>query len=324
MKRVHGFEWRGKQNMAGISETLWIAHEAVREAAIASLGWIGRGQQKKADAAAVDAMRGSLNASAIDGRVVIGEGERDEAPMLYIGEEVGLGGLAVDIALDPLEGTTLCAESRAGAMTVLAFAERGGLLHAPDVYMQKIAAPPGCEGVVDLDFPVHENVHRLAEAMEKPVSDVVVCALLRDRHAEMIAEIRATGARLQLIDDGDISAAVQVATSAGIDLYLGSGGAPEGVLSAAAFRCLGGVFQGRLLFRNDTERERATLVGITDFDAKYAGDDLASSDVVFAACGVTDGALVNGAERTDDGVMTQTLLLDSATGRRLLLEEVRV
>ena len=306
-----------------ISDTLWIAGEASRTAAVASFEWIGRGQEKAADAAAVDAMRTSLNAANIAGKIVIGEGERDEAPMLYIGEEVGSGDFAVDIALDPLEGTTLCAEARQGSMTVIALAERGGLLHAPDVYMDKIAAPAGLENVVDLDFSITDNIHRLAEALVKPVTEVQVCMLKRERHEAQIQEIRAAGAKLVLIDDGDIAAAIQVATGAGIDLYLGSGGAPEGVLSAAAFKCLGGVFQGRLLFRNDTERERAAKWGVTDLNRKYDIHDLAMSDVVFAASGVTDGPLVSGVQCSDSGFITETLLLDSATNRRLLIEEER-
>ncbi len=306
-----------------ISDTLWIAGEASRAAAVASFDWVGRGQEKAADAAAVDAMRTTLNVANIAGKVVIGEGERDEAPMLYIGEEVGNGDFAVDIALDPLEGTTLCAEARSGAMAVIALAERGGLLHAPDVYMEKIAAATGLEGVVDLDFSVSENINRLAEALDKPISEVQVCMLKRERHQTQIQEIRRIGAKLVLIDDGDIAAAIQVATGAGIDLYLGSGGAPEGVLSAAAYKCLGGVFQGRLLFRNDTERERAAKWGVRDLNRKYDIHDLAMSDVVFAATGVTDGSLVSGVQPGDSGFITETLLLDSASNRRLLIEEDR-
>ena len=302
---------------------LWIAYEASRAAAVACVDWIGRGQEKAADAAAVTAMRTSLNAAPIAGTVVIGEGERDAAPMLYIGEEVGIGDHGVDIALDPLEGTTLCAESRPGALTVLALAERGGLLHAPDVYMDKIAAAPGLEGVVDLDFSISENLNRLAEALDKPVSEVQVCMLKRPRHEAQIQQIRHIGAKLVLIDDGDIAAAIHVATQGGIDLYLGSGGAPEGVLSAAAFKCLGGVFQGRLLFRNDDERERAEKSGLRDLNRKYDIHDLAMSDVVFAATGVTDGTLVSGIQQSDSGFSTETLLLDSASGRRLLIEEDR-
>ncbi|NQY82320.1 MAG: class II fructose-bisphosphatase [Alphaproteobacteria bacterium] len=306
-----------------ISETIWMAHEATRAAAVASYDWIGRGQQKKADAAAVDAMRASLNAADIAGRVVIGEGERDEAPMLYIGEDVGQGTFGVDIALDPLEGTALCAEARTGSMAVLAFAERGGLLHAPDVYMEKIAAPAGYDGVVELDFSVHENIARLAEAMDKRIGELSVCVLKRERHQAIIEAVYDCGARLVLIDDGDIAASVQVATKAGIDLYLGNGGAPEGVLSAAACKCLGGVFQGRLLFRNDTERERAAKWGVTDLARKYQRDELVPGNVVFAATGVTDGPLVGGVQHTAEGAMTQTLLLDSQAQRCLLLEEVR-
>lgn len=306
-----------------IADTLWLAHEASRAAAIACFDWIGGGQEKAADAAAVDAMRASLNAGNIAGRVVIGEGERDEAPMLYIGEEVGCGDFAVDIALDPLEGTTLCAEARPNAMTVLAFAERGGLLHAPDVYMDKLAAPAGLEGVVDLDNTITDNLHHLAEALDKPVSEVQVCMLKRERHRQKIQEIRTIGAKLTLIDDGDIAAAIQVASHSGIDLYLGSGGAPEGVLSAAAFKCLGGVFQGRLLFRNDTERARAEKWGVRDLNRKYDIHDLAMSDVVFAATGVTDGVLFSGVQQSDTGFCTETLLLESQNSRRLLIEEDR-
>lgn len=284
------------------------AVEAAERAAVASASWIGRGAEKSADGAAVEAMRAALNAMPMAGRVVIGEGERDEAPMLYIGEEVGTGqGPAVDIALDPLEGTTLTAQARPGALTVLALAPAGALLHAPDVYMEKLAVGPGAAGVpLDLDAPISDTLRSVAKELGKSVGDVVVCALDRERHAGLIAGVRAAGARLQLIQDGDV-AAVIAAARGDIDVYIGTGGAPEGVLAAAALRCTGGAMVGRLVFRNDTERNRAAQAGVTDPGRVYTTQDMAAGgQMIFAATGVTDGPLVHGVRA---GGATQTLLL---------------
>ena len=252
-----------------------LALEVVRvteAAALASSRWMGRGDEKAADQAAVDAMRNALNSLSIDGTVVIGEGERDEAPMLYIGEKVGNGqGPKIDIALDPLEGTTITAKGGPNALTVIALAEEGGYLNSPDVYMDKVAIGGGLPGgIVDLDNSPEQNLKSLAEAKGKRITDVVACILDRPRHSDLIKAVRDTGARILLISDGDVSGVMATSQEdSGIDIYLGSGGAPEGVLAAAALRCIGGQFQGRLLFRNDDERERASLCGITDFDRKY-------------------------------------------------------
>jgi fructose-1,6-bisphosphatase II / sedoheptulose-1,7-bisphosphatase len=288
---------------------------ATEAAAIAAHARVGRGDEKAADQVAVDAMRTALNAIAMKGRVVIGEGERDEAPMLYIGEEVGTGeGDAFDIALDPLEGTTLTAKAMQNALAVLAIAPRGGLLHAPDTYMDKIAVGPGLpEGVVDLDASPSDNVRALAKAKGVTPADIGVCVLDRTRHAAIIEDLRAIGARVHLITDGDVAGVIYATDpTTGIDLYLGQGGAPEGVLAAAALRCVGGQFQGRLVFRNDDERARAARTGITDLDRKYALSELVSTDVVFSATGVTNGALVQGVSRVGGGFATETLVLDSA------------
>ena len=258
-----------------------LALEVVRVTEAAALSaslLMGRGDEKAADQAAVDAMRKALNSLSIDGTVVIGEGERDEAPMLYIGEKVGTGnGPKIDIALDPLEGTTICAKGGPNALAVIAMAEAGGFLNAPDVYMEKIAVGGGLPGgVVDLDEKVETNLRNLALAKGADVSELVVCILDRPRHAELIARVREAGARIMLIGDGDVSGVIATAQpNAGIDLYMGSGGAPEGVLAAAALRCIGGQFQGRLIFRNDAERERAKRWGVTDLDKKYSLYDLA-------------------------------------------------
>ncbi len=282
-------------------------------AAVASARWIGRGDKESADQAAVDAMRTALGQMAIDGRVVIGEGERDEAPMLYIGEEVGAGGLAVDIALDPLEGTTLTAKGMPNALCVLALAPRGGLLHAPDVYMDKIAVGPDLPtGVVDLDKSPAENVRALADALNKPVSEVNVAMLDRERHEAIMEEIRSAGARIQLYPDGDVAAVIAVAQNPELDLYIGRGGAPEGVLAASALRCVGGQMQGRLHYRNDEERARADRVGVADPDAKFDLHGLAGGDwVIFAASGVTHGFLLDGAEELGGECSTETLVLTS-------------
>ncbi|MEM9778394.1 MAG: class II fructose-bisphosphatase [Pseudomonadota bacterium] len=292
-------------------------------AAIASAKLIGSGDEKAADQAAVDAMRTQLNMLDIKGVVVIGEGERDEAPMLYIGEEVGTGnGPGMDIALDPLEGTTLTAKDMPNALAVIAMGPRGSMLHAPDVYMDKLAIGPGFpQGLVNLDMTPTERVERLARYKACQPSDIMCCVLERPRHQEMIAEIRATGARIRLITDGDVAGAMHTAESAktGIDMYMGSGGAPEGVLAAAALKCMGGQIQGRLLFRNDDERGRAEKAGVTDFDRIYTRDDMVTHDVIFAATGVTDGSLVMGARRDGDYLETETILMRSKTGsvRRL-------
>ena len=288
-------------------------------AALSSAKWMGRGDEKAADQAAVDAMRKAFDSVRIDGTVVIGEGERDEAPMLFIGEKVGLkldDSPAIDIALDPLEGTTICANGGLGAISVIACAERGGFLHAPDTYMDKIATGPAAKGLIDLDLSATENIHRVAEANRKLVGDVTVVILERDRHSELIAEVRKTGARIHLIGDGDVSAAVATAwMDSGIDLLMGIGGAPEGVISAAAMRCLGGDFQGRLKFRNENEKERARKMGVKDLNQKFKLEDLARGPVMFCATGITDGPLLSGVKLYAGGkAKTQSIVMRSSTG----------
>ncbi len=286
-------------------------------AAIACADHVGRGNEKAADQAAVDGMRRQLNMLDIQGVVVIGEGERDEAPMLFIGEEVGTGqGPAVDIALDPLEGTTLTARDMPNALAVVAMAPRGTLLHAPDVYMEKLAVGPGFKrGVVTLAMGPSERVSALASAKGVSTRDITVCILDRERHAEMIAEVRSTGAKVRLITDGDVAGVMHCAEpKTGIDMYMGSGGAPEGVLAAAALKCMGGQFFGKLLVRNDDERARARKAGITNFDRVYTRDDLVTGDVIFAATGVTDGSLLPGIRRTPESVTVETVLMRSKTG----------
>ncbi|WP_118133047.1 class II fructose-bisphosphatase [Oceanicella sp. SM1341] len=296
-------------------------------AAIASAKLIGMGDEKAADQAAVDAMRTQLNLLDIKGVVVIGEGERDEAPMLYIGEEVGSGnGPGVDIALDPLEGTTLTAKDMPNALAVIAMGPRGSMLHAPDVYMDKLAIGPGyAPGVVDLDMTPTERVLALAKAKGVKPAEIACCVLERPRHEELIREIRSTGARIRLITDGDVAGVIHCAESAktGIDMYMGSGGAPEGVLAASALKCMGGQIQGRLLFRNDDERGRAAKAGITDLDKKYSRDDMVTQDVIFAATGVTNGSVVTGARRDGEYLETETILMRSKTGsvRRLFYRQ---
>ncbi|WP_404923354.1 class II fructose-bisphosphatase [Nisaea nitritireducens] len=296
-----------------------LALEAVRvteAAALAASRLMGRGDEKEADQAAVDAMRSALNNLEIDGTVVIGEGERDEAPMLYIGEKVGKGGPKIDIALDPLEGTTITAKGGPNALAVVAMANEGGFLNAPDVYMDKIAVGGDLpEGVVDLDNSVAENLANLAKAKKMEIEDLVVCILDRPRHSDLIAKVREAGARIMLIDDGDVSGVIATSQpTSGVDLYMGSGGAPEGVLAAAALRCIGGQMQARLLFRNDDERGRATRLGITDFDRKYGLLDLASGDVMFAATGVTTGTMLQGVRKYPGGAMTHSIIMRSKTG----------
>jgi len=288
------------------------------QAALASAPLIGRGDEKAADQAAVNAMREQLNLLEISGVVVIGEGERDEAPMLYIGEEVGTGtGPGVDIALDPLEGTTLTAKDMPNALTVIAMGPRGSMLHAPDTYMDKLAVGPGLpEGVVTLDMSPAQRVEALAAAKGCAPSDITVCILERPRHEAMIAEVRGTGAAIRLITDGDVAGVMHCAESeiTGIDMYMGSGGAPEGVLAASALKCMGGQIYGRLLFRNDDEKARAAKAGITDLDRVYSRDEMVTQDVIFAATGVTGGTLLPGIKRSPGWVETTTLLMRSKTG----------
>jgi len=302
-----------------------LALEVVRvteAAALAASRLMGRGDEKAADQAAVDAMRRALNSLAIEGTVVIGEGERDEAPMLYIGEKVGQGGPKVDIALDPLEGTTITAKGGQNALAVIAMAEQGGFLNAPDVYMDKIAVGGGLPaGVVDLDMKPAENLKSLAKAKGVDVADLVVCILDRPRHTELIAKVRESGARIMLISDGDVSGVIATSRpDSGVDMYMGSGGAPEGVLAAAALRCIGGHIQGRLLFRNDDEKGRATRLGIKDLNRKYGILDLAKGDVMFAATGVTDGTMLKGIRRFPGGASTHSIIMRSKTGTVRLVE----
>jgi len=312
-----------------MSETGWtdrnLALEAVRvteAAALSASRLMGRGDEKAADQAAVDAMRQVLNALAIDGTVVIGEGERDEAPMLYIGERVGTGqGPKIDIALDPLEGTTITAKGGSNALAVIAMAEQGGFLNAPDVYMDKIAIGAGLGEIVDLDETPASNLKSLARAKQADVSDLVVCILDRPRHSELIAKVREAGARIMLISDGDVSGVIATSRPAsGIDIYMGSGGAPEGVLAAAALRCIGGHMQGRLLFRNDDERGRAKRLGVADFNRKYGLYDLAKGDVMFAATGVTNGTMLQGVRRFPGGAVTNSMVMRSKSGTVRVIE----
>ncbi|WP_298216234.1 class II fructose-bisphosphatase [Acidocella sp.] len=296
-----------------------LALELVRvteAAAIAAARWIGRGKKNDADGAAVEAMRKAFDTVAIDGTVVIGEGEMDEAPMLYIGEKVGCGGPAMDIAVDPLEGTTITAKGGPNAIATVALAERGNFLHAPDIYMEKIAVGGGLpEGVVALDAPVKENLKNLALAKGIDVSELMVCMLDRERHAEEIAKIREAGARILLIGDGDVAGVIAVAQpDAGVDMYLGSGGAPEGVLAAAALRCTGGQMQGRLMFEDAAQIERARSMGITDPGHIYTLEQMARGDVMFAATGVTSGAMLKGVRRAGHGAVTHSIVMRSKSG----------
>ncbi|MGD9813908.1 MAG: class II fructose-bisphosphatase [Hyphomonadaceae bacterium] len=285
-------------------------------AAIAAARLVGRGDERSADQAAVDAMRAALNGLAIEGRIAIGEGERDDAPMLYVGEKVGAGGgPELDIAVDPLEGTTLAAKAKPNALSVLTAAPRGGLLHAPDTYMDKIAIGPGyAEGVVELDRDVADNVRAVARAKGVSVDEIGVCVLDRPRHGAIIEALRAVGARVHLIGDGDIAGVINCTKpETGIDLYLGSGGAPEGVLAAAALKCVGGQFQGRLVVRNDEERARAADAGIADLKRLYTLNDLVSADAVFVATGVTPGSLLDGVQVRDGVASTHTVIMNTAT-----------
>ena len=293
-------------------------------AAIASADLIGRGDEKAADQAAVNAMRDQLNKLDISGFVVIGEGERDEAPMLYIGEEVGTGnGPGVDIALDPLEGTTLTAKDMPNALTVIAMGPRGSMLHAPDVYMEKLAIGPGYKpDVVTLEMSPHERILSLAKAKKCNPKDITVCVLDRPRHQNIIEDVRATGAAIRLITDGDVAGVMHCAEPdiTGIDMYMGIGGAPEGVLAAAALKCMGGQIYGRLIFRNEDENARAIKAGITNFDRIYTKDEMVTQDVIFAATGVTGGSLLPAIKREVGFITTETMLMRSKTGsiRRMI------
>jgi fructose-1,6-bisphosphatase II / sedoheptulose-1,7-bisphosphatase len=289
-------------------------------AAINAAKLIGRGDEKAADAAAVEAMRAALNELYMDGTVVIGEGERDEAPMLFIGEKVGSAigkGPKIDIALDPLEGTTITAKAGPNALAVLACAEEGNLLNAPDVYMDKLAVGPGYpDGIISLDKSPTENVQAVAQAKGVKPDEIIVCVLDRPRHGALIEELRAIGCGIQLIPDGDVAGVIATTNEdTGIDIYMGSGGAPEGVLAAAALRCVGGQFNGRLLFRNEDERARARKWGITDLNKIYVLEELAKGDCIFAATGVTDGSLLSGVKQRRDGIMTTESVVMRASSR---------
>ena len=295
------------------------ALEAVRvteAAAIAASLQIGRGDEHAADQAAVEAMRHAFNALPIDGTVVIGEGERDEAPMLFIGEKVGQGGLAVDIALDPLEGTTLTAKAMSNALAVMAMAEPGTMLNAPDTYMDKIAIGPGFkDGLIDLDATPADNINALAKAKGCSPHEITACIMDRPRHEALIAKVRKAGAAVRLITDGDVAGVIACTDPATrIDIYIGTGGAPEGVLAAAALRCVGGQMQGRLVFRNDDEKARAAKWGIKDLTRKYGLLDLVAGDVVFSATGVTDGSMLKGVHRHGEYLSTESVVMRSATG----------
>jgi len=302
----------------------------VEEAAIASARTMGMGDADSADQAAVESMRRSMDTLAINGTIVIGEGERDEAPMLYIGEKVGSGSpgasITVDIAVDPLEGTNLCATGGAGAITVLAASEGGGLLHAPDCYMEKIVVGPAAKGAVDLEAPVKHNLKAIARRLQRGVDDLVVVVLDRPRHAQLIADIREAGARIRLISDGDLSAGIGSAIAGtGVHAVMGSGGAPEGVLTAAALRCLNGEILGRLLVKDDAQKERMQSMGIRDVNKIYTTRELApGQNLVFAACGVTDGNLLQGVRFTGDGVHTQSIVMTSMPARVRFIDTTRL
>jgi fructose-1,6-bisphosphatase II len=293
-------------------------------AALAAARWMGRGERNIADGAAVEQMRNALNAMPISGRIVIGEGERDEAPMLYIGEELGQGGFAVDIAVDPVEGTNLVANGLPNSIAVMALADRGGLLHAPDSYMQKLAVGPKAAPYVHLDASVRDNLQAVANALDRPINDLTVVILERDRHKDLIAEVREAGARIKLISDGDVDAAIATAVEGtGIHVAMGTGGAPEGVLAAAALKCLGGGFYGRLKPRNPEEAERAKKMGFGDLDRVLTMDDLAHGEnIVFVATGITDGDLVRGVRFYGNHAKTHSILIHSASGTVRFIESV--
>jgi fructose-1,6-bisphosphatase II / sedoheptulose-1,7-bisphosphatase len=296
-----------------------LALELVRvteAAALSASHWMGLGKKNEADGAAVTAMRKAFDTVAISGTVVIGEGEMDEAPMLYIGERVGAGGPAMDIAVDPLEGTTLTAKGGPNAMAVVALAEHGNFLHAPDIYMQKIAVGGGLpDGVVDIDATVEANLRNLARAKKCDVSDLVACMLDRDRHKELIAKTREAGARIVLLSDGDVAGVMATSQpESGIDIYMGSGGAPEGVLAAAALRCIGGQMQGRLMFEDDGQIQRARDMGLADPHQAFTCEEMAKGDVMFAATGVTSGAMLRGVRRFGHGAVTHSVVMRSKSG----------
>jgi fructose-1,6-bisphosphatase II / sedoheptulose-1,7-bisphosphatase len=297
------------------SKLIMHAVRVTEEAAIASWSQVGRGDEKEADRAAVEAMRDTLNTLDISGRIVIGEGERDEAPMLFIGEELGKGGVAIDIAVDPLEGTTLTAKAMDNALAVMAWAPQGTLLNAPDTYMDKIAVGPGYPaGVIDLDRSPADNARAIAAAKGVPVNEITACVMDRPRHAEIIASLRAVGVRVALITDGDVAGVINTTNpDTGIDFYVGQGGAPEGVLACAALKCVGGQFQGRLVFRNNDERARAKRWGIEDLDRKYDLHEIVRDKAIFAATGVTKGMLLDGVKIGGGYVKTHTLVMDSVT-----------
>jgi fructose-1,6-bisphosphatase II / sedoheptulose-1,7-bisphosphatase len=308
------------------SEDRNLALDSVRvseAAALAAARWMGRGDEQAADHAAGDAMRQALNVLDIDGVVVIGEGERDEVPMLHVGERVGTGkGPRLDIALDPLEGTTITAKGGPNAIACLAMAQRGGFLNAPDVYMHKIAVGGGLPaGIIDINDPPAANLARLALAKRVEVADLVVCILDRPRHEQLIADVRAAGARIRLIGDGDVAGVIATSRpGSGIDIYMGSGGSSEGVLAAAALRCIGGQFQGRLIFRNEGEKARARRLGIEDLERVYDAEDLAKGDVTFTATGVTDGTMLKGVRRVGDRLFTESIVMRSKSGTVRLIE----
>jgi fructose-1,6-bisphosphatase II / sedoheptulose-1,7-bisphosphatase len=304
------------------STAVWdrnLALELVRvteAAALAASRWIGRGKKNEADGAAVEAMRKAFDTVAISGTVVIGEGEMDEAPMLFIGEKVGMGGPAMDIAVDPLEGTSIAAKGAPNALAVVALAEHGNFLHAPDIYMDKIAVGAGLpEGVVNLGASVTENLKNLARAKKRDIADLMVCILERERHDEIIAKCREAGARITLIGEGDVAGVIATSQpEAGIDIYMGSGGAPEGVLAAAALRCIGGQMQGRLMFEDDSQIERAKGMGITDPNRIYNITEMAKGDVMFAATGITTGQMLRGVQRFGETAITHSMVMRSKSG----------
>ncbi|MEZ5806175.1 MAG: class II fructose-bisphosphatase [Zhengella sp.] len=306
-----------KNASSGLDRILTLELVRVTEAAaVAAARLRGRGDEKAADQVAVDAMRNELNRLPISGTVVIGEGERDEAPMLYIGEEVGMGGSEVDIALDPLEGTTICAKNLPNSLAVIAIAEKGSLLYAPDVYMDKIAVGPGYpKGVVSLEASARDNINALAKAKGVPVNEITACILDRPRHARLIEDVRETGAAIRLIGDGDVAGVIHTTDpdETGIDIYLGIGGAPEGVLAAAALRCIGGQMEGRLLLNSDEKVARARSMGIQDPDKIYTMEEMARGDVLFAATGVTDGNLLAGVKFARDYIGTHTIVMRSSS-----------
>ena len=290
--------------------------------AIACYPHIGSGDRKQADQHAVDAMRQVFQKMNIRGQIVIGEGERDKAPMLYIGEKTGRWGEQDpewDIAVDPLEGTNLCAKAISGAISVLSISQKGGLFNAPDIYMEKIACGPAAKGVIDLNNSVENNLKQVAKALDKNITDITVAVLDRPRHQKLIQDIRTAGAKIQLIEDGDLSASLLTTelfpSSLQVDLMMGTGGAPEGVLSASALKCLGGDFQGRLIFKDEEEKQRAKKMGINDFDKVYSQTELVKKPVVFCATGVTDGSLLKGVKKLKNSWQTESLYMDSMQGQ---------